>query len=81
MRNDTVLKNLSANVWCNWKLLNMLGFVCVYSSQNETRFAVDLNNFGFFPNGTLDVNLHSLRLTDKEVNYSTYPVSKHVCVC
>lgn len=42
---------------------------------NETRFAVDLNNFGFYANGTLDVNLMSLRLTgDQSVDYSTHPV-------
>lgn len=46
----------------------------MFSIQNETRFAVDLNNFGFYTNGTLDVNLLSLRLPDKPVNYSLYPV-------
>lgn len=43
------------------------------SLKNETRFAVDLNNFGFFANGTLDVNLSSLWLSEN-VNYSFYPV-------
>nr|XP_046228474.1 protein GPR108-like [Scatophagus argus] len=44
--------------------------------KNETRVVVDLNNFGFFANGTLDVNLLSLRLPvgDQVVNYSTHPV-------
>lgn len=42
--------------------------------KNETRFAVDLNNFGFYANGTLNVNLSSLWLHEKVVNYSTYPV-------
>nr|XP_033480605.1 protein GPR108-like isoform X1 [Epinephelus lanceolatus] len=42
--------------------------------KNETRFAVDLNNFGFYANGTLDVNLLSLRLPEQPVNYSLYPV-------
>ncbi|KAF1394714.1 hypothetical protein PFLUV_G00004020 [Perca fluviatilis] len=42
--------------------------------KNETRFAVDLNTFGFYANGTLDVNLVSLRLPDQPVNYSYYPV-------
>ncbi|XP_044043567.1 protein GPR108-like [Siniperca chuatsi] len=42
--------------------------------KNETRFAVDLNNFGFYANGTLDVNLISLRLPEQLVNYSTHPV-------
>ncbi|XP_049427785.1 protein GPR108-like isoform X2 [Epinephelus fuscoguttatus] len=42
--------------------------------KNETRFAVDLNNFGFYANGTLDVNLLSLRLPEQLVNYSLYPV-------
>ncbi|XP_056265820.1 protein GPR108-like [Pseudoliparis swirei] len=40
--------------------------------QNETRFVVDLNNFGFYANGTLDVNV-SLRLPE-QLNYSAYPV-------
>ncbi|TWW58947.1 protein GPR108-like [Takifugu flavidus] len=42
--------------------------------NNETRSYVDLNNFGFFPNGTLDVNLTSLRLPEKLVNGSAYPI-------
>ncbi|XP_073321425.1 protein GPR108 [Pagrus major] len=42
--------------------------------KNETRFAVDLNNFGFYANGTLDVNLLSLRIPEQLVNYSTHPV-------
>lgn len=43
--------------------------------KNETRFAVDLNNFGFYANGTLDVNLLSLRIPESTmVNYSIYPV-------
>ncbi|XP_067354028.1 protein GPR108 [Channa argus] len=42
--------------------------------KNETRFAVDLNNFGFYANGSLDVNLLSLRLPENPVNYSIYPV-------
>ncbi|XP_038152494.1 protein GPR108-like isoform X3 [Cyprinodon tularosa] len=42
--------------------------------KNETRFAVDINNFGFFANGTLYVNLTSLGLNEKLVNYSIYPV-------
>ncbi|XP_059189286.1 protein GPR108-like [Centropristis striata] len=42
--------------------------------KNETRFAVDLNNFGFYANGTLDVNLLSLRIPESLVNYSIYPV-------
>ncbi|KAK2817358.1 hypothetical protein Q5P01_025549 [Channa striata] len=41
---------------------------------NETRFAVDLNNFGFYANGSLDVDLFFLRLPEKPVNYSVYPV-------
>ncbi|KAM4750874.1 protein GPR108 [Anableps anableps] len=43
------------------------------SLKNETRFAVDLNNFGFFANGTLDVSLSSLLLSEI-INYSNYPV-------
>ncbi|CAJ1053889.1 protein GPR108 [Xyrichtys novacula] len=42
--------------------------------KNETRSAVDLNNFGFYANGTLDVNLHSLSIPEKVVNYSLNPV-------
>ncbi|XP_019717332.1 protein GPR108 [Hippocampus comes] len=42
--------------------------------KNETRFFVHLNTFGFYANGTLDVNLHSLRLPQQLVNYSAYPV-------
>ncbi|XP_069545713.1 protein GPR108 isoform X2 [Brachyistius frenatus] len=42
--------------------------------MDETRSVVDLNNFGFYANGTLDVNLFSLRLPEKRVNYSTFPI-------
>nr|XP_061778832.1 protein GPR108-like [Nerophis lumbriciformis] len=42
--------------------------------KNETRFFVHLNTFGFYANGTLDVNLRSLRLPSQLVNYSVYPV-------
>ncbi|XP_053274355.1 protein GPR108 isoform X2 [Pleuronectes platessa] len=43
--------------------------------RNESRSTIDLNNFGFFANGTLDVNLISLRLSNEQlVNYSTHPV-------
>ncbi|XP_061627862.1 protein GPR108-like [Phyllopteryx taeniolatus] len=42
--------------------------------KNETRFFVHLNTFGFYANGTLDVNLRSLRLPLQLVNYSGYPV-------
>ncbi|XP_040001180.1 protein GPR108 [Xiphias gladius] len=42
---------------------------------NETRSSVDLNNFGFYANGTLDVNLTFLRLPNEQlVNYSAQPV-------
>uniref|UniRef100_A0A1A8FNV9 G protein-coupled receptor 108 n=1 Tax=Nothobranchius korthausae TaxID=1143690 RepID=A0A1A8FNV9_9TELE len=41
--------------------------------KNETRLAVDLNNFGFFADGTLDVNLTSLSIPEK-LNYSSLPV-------
>ncbi|XP_053184208.1 protein GPR108 [Scomber japonicus] len=44
------------------------------SLKNETRFVVHLNTFGFYTNGTLDVNLLSLRLPEQLVNYSKYPV-------
>nr|XP_020443038.1 protein GPR108 [Monopterus albus] len=42
--------------------------------KNETRTAVDLNNFGFYANGTLDVKLVSLHISSQLVNYSNYPV-------
>ncbi|XP_008303616.1 protein GPR108 isoform X2 [Stegastes partitus] len=42
--------------------------------KDEIRSAVDLNNFGFYANGTLDVNLRSLRLAQQQVNYTVYPV-------
>ncbi|XP_069023700.1 protein GPR108 isoform X1 [Embiotoca jacksoni] len=42
--------------------------------MDETRSVVDLNNFGFYANGTLDVNLFSLRLPEKRVNYSMFPI-------
>ncbi|XP_029284170.1 protein GPR108 [Cottoperca gobio] len=42
--------------------------------KNETRVAVDLNNFGFYANGTLEVNLVSLRIPEQLVNYSVHPV-------
>lgn len=43
--------------------------------ENETRFEVDLNNFGFYANGTLDVNLTSLRFhSEQPVNYTLFPV-------
>ncbi|XP_047222371.1 protein GPR108 [Girardinichthys multiradiatus] len=40
------------------------------SLKNETRFAVDLNNFGFFANGTLNVTLSSLWLNEQHINYT-----------
>ncbi|KAM4584557.1 protein GPR108 [Odontesthes bonariensis] len=60
-------------------LLSLLLSVCYarihkLTLKNETRFAVDLNNFGFYANGTLDVSLSSLWLKETLVNYSTYPV-------
>lgn len=50
----------------------------VACAQNETRYAVDLNNFGYYADGTLDVNLTSLHLSDESVNFSAQPVS--MCV-
>lgn len=47
-------------------------------AQNETRYAVDLNNFGFYADGILEVNLTSLHLSDESVDFSAQPVS--VCV-
>ncbi|XP_033829600.1 protein GPR108-like [Periophthalmus magnuspinnatus] len=37
--------------------------------KNETRFLVQLNTFGFYANGTLDVNLTALRFSEQQVNY------------
>ncbi|XP_029992316.1 protein GPR108 isoform X1 [Sphaeramia orbicularis] len=43
--------------------------------KNETRVLVPLNSFGFYPNGTLDVNLLALRLFEQDsVNHSDFPV-------
>uniref|UniRef100_A0A1A7YAX2 G protein-coupled receptor 108 n=1 Tax=Iconisemion striatum TaxID=60296 RepID=A0A1A7YAX2_9TELE len=40
--------------------------------ENETRSAVDLNNFGFFANGTLDVNMSFLLV--QKLDYTAFPV-------
>ncbi|KAE8300485.1 Protein GPR108 Precursor [Larimichthys crocea] len=42
--------------------------------KNETRYAVDLNNFGFYSNGTLNVSLISLRLSEAPQTYNTFPI-------
>ncbi|KAF7654925.1 hypothetical protein LDENG_00063200 [Lucifuga dentata] len=42
--------------------------------KNETRFVVHLNTFGFYANGTLDVNLVSLSIPEQLVNYTSHPV-------
>ncbi|KAK5873312.1 hypothetical protein PBY51_018362 [Eleginops maclovinus] len=42
--------------------------------NNETRSSVDLNNFGFYANGTLDVKLVSLRISEQLTNYTAYPL-------
>lgn len=41
---------------------------------DETRFAVDLINFGFYANGTLNVTLSHLQVPEKQVDYNTHPV-------
>lgn len=41
---------------------------------NEIRHTIDLNDFGFYANGTLDVHLHSLRVPETQVDFSKYPV-------
>lgn len=41
--------------------------------KEEPRPEVELNNFGFYANGTLDVNMLSLRLSDKIGNHSEHP--------
>ncbi|XP_036394220.1 protein GPR108 [Megalops cyprinoides] len=43
--------------------------------KNETRFVIHLNTFGFYENGTLDVNLHALRMpAEKQIDFTKYPV-------
>ncbi|XP_072319353.1 protein GPR108 [Eucyclogobius newberryi] len=37
--------------------------------KNETRSLVQLNTFGFYANGSLDVNLTSLSFSEQQVNY------------
>uniref|UniRef100_A0A8C6WL40 G protein-coupled receptor 108 n=1 Tax=Neogobius melanostomus TaxID=47308 RepID=A0A8C6WL40_9GOBI len=37
--------------------------------KNETRFLVQLNTFGFYANGTLDVNMTSLSFSEPPLNY------------
>ncbi|KAG8014599.1 hypothetical protein GBF38_003147 [Nibea albiflora] len=46
------------------------------TNQNETRYAVDLNNFGFYSNGTLNVRLLSLRLSEPPQTYNTFPAEE-----
>uniref|UniRef100_A0AAX7UL52 G protein-coupled receptor 108 n=1 Tax=Astatotilapia calliptera TaxID=8154 RepID=A0AAX7UL52_ASTCA len=41
---------------------------------NEIRHTIDLNDFGFYANGTLDVYLHSLQVPETSVDFSKYPV-------
>ncbi|XP_029011317.1 protein GPR108-like [Betta splendens] len=41
--------------------------------KNETRFAVDLNSFGFYANGILNVSVSFLQLPTS-VNYTSFPV-------
>lgn len=54
----------------------LMSYSVIYSfSQNETRYAVELNNFGFFANGTLYVNLASLHLSNESLDYNAHPVS------
>ncbi|XP_029906320.1 protein GPR108 isoform X1 [Myripristis murdjan] len=42
--------------------------------KDETRFVVHLNTFGFYANGTLDVNLLSLRIPEQSKDSSMHPV-------
>ncbi|XP_030590218.1 protein GPR108 [Archocentrus centrarchus] len=42
--------------------------------KNETRHTIDLNNFGFYANATLDVHLSSLRIQESLVDFVKYPV-------
>ncbi|KAM4604029.1 protein GPR108 [Polymixia lowei] len=42
--------------------------------KNETRFVIHLNTFGFYANGTLDVNLLSLSIPERSADYNSYPV-------
>ncbi|KAG7491302.1 hypothetical protein MATL_G00002060 [Megalops atlanticus] len=43
--------------------------------KNETRFVIHLNTFGFYENGTLDVNLRALRMpAEKQIDFAKHPV-------
>ncbi|KAJ8264173.1 hypothetical protein GJAV_G00146030 [Gymnothorax javanicus] len=43
--------------------------------KNDTRFVIHLSTFGFYANGTLDVNLQALTLRkDKNIDFTQYPM-------
>ncbi|XP_063331906.1 protein GPR108-like isoform X1 [Pelmatolapia mariae] len=42
--------------------------------KNEIRHTIDLNDFGFYASGTLDVHLYSLQVPKTQVDNSKYPV-------
>ncbi|KAJ8336800.1 hypothetical protein SKAU_G00380200 [Synaphobranchus kaupii] len=43
--------------------------------KNETRFIIHLNTFGFYANGTLDVNLKALNLRrNQNIDFTKYPM-------
>lgn len=42
--------------------------------KNEIRHTIDLNNFGFYANATLEVHLSSLRIQESLVDFVKYPV-------
>lgn len=44
------------------------------SLTNDTRAYVDINNFGFYANGTLDVSVTSLQLPSKPKDLNKFPV-------
>ncbi|MGH0171844.1 UNVERIFIED_CONTAM: hypothetical protein FKN15_061781 [Acipenser sinensis] len=44
------------------------------STKNERRSIIHLNSFGFYANGTLDVNVKSLTLTGETMDFEQQPV-------
>lgn len=50
-------------------LVECRGRIHKLTLKNETRFLVQLNTFGFYANGTLDVNMTSLSVSEQQSNY------------
>ncbi|XP_066563914.1 protein GPR108 isoform X2 [Amia ocellicauda] len=42
--------------------------------KNEIRFLIHMNSFGFYTNGSLDVNLTSLQLRDESSDFEQFPI-------